>query len=186
MMMNNPQQAERDIDDVLPRPLIGFAVLCVVCAMISLVHAESLPDPTRPPGNIFVRSAGTGMAREAAENSSAGLRTIIISANRRAAIIDGKTVELGGQYGNARLVEVNVGSVVLQRGKNRYVLTLFPGVKITRAELPSTGSAKMESSNHETQVEQPSPASEGESSKHELKPAAQDEKLLSGHPKEKK
>ncbi|HEY8888116.1 MAG TPA: hypothetical protein VIM35_06495, partial [Gallionella sp.] len=132
--------------------------------------------------------------------------SIIISETRRAAIIDGQTVELGGQHGNARLVEVNVGSVVLQHGKSRQVLTLFPGVKITHKEMTDSGSAKMESSNNEAQVEQPSSASKVESGKPELKPAAQDEKLLmeplaippgsqttatkrpviSGHPKEEK
>jgi MSHA biogenesis protein MshK len=145
-------------------------------------HAENLPDPTRPPAGIFVHTTGAGAVRKA--KSSAGLHSIIISETRRAAIIDGKTVELGGMHGKARLVEVNAGSVVLQRGKNRQVLTLFPGVKITRMEMPGKESEKMEPSSNEAQVEQPLSASKVESDKNETTPAGHDEKLLTGHPKE--
>jgi len=168
------------------RPFMRAGVFCVLSAVLLPVHAEDLPDPTRPPASIFAPAAKTGIGRKAVAKSSSGLHSIIISETRRAAIIDGQTVELGGQLGKARLVEVNAGSVVLQRGKNRQVLTLFPGVEITRKELPGRGPAKMESSNNEAQVEQPSPASKVEPGKHESKPAAHDEKLLTGHPKEEK
>jgi hypothetical protein len=53
-------------------------------------------------------------------------------------------------------------------------------------EMADTGSAKMESSDNETQVEQPSPSIKVESDKHELKPVARDERLLTGHPREEK
>ncbi len=159
-------------------------VFCFLSVVFFPVHAENLPDPTRPPASIFVHAAGTGVARRA--KPSTGLHSIIISQKRRAAIIDGKTVELGEKLGNARLVEVNTGSVVLQRGKNRQVLTLFPGVEITRMEMPGKGSVKMESSSNEAQVEQSSSASKDESDKRESASATHDEKLLTVHPKEEK
>jgi hypothetical protein len=77
--------------------------------------AEDLPDPTRPPSSIFVHSEGVKAGREAVDYQTSGLHTVIISDTRRAAIIGGQTVELGGEYGNARLIEVNEGSVVLQQ-----------------------------------------------------------------------
>jgi MSHA biogenesis protein MshK len=172
----------RNIGGALLRPLKGIAVFCVLSAAVVSLHAENLPDPTRPPADVITASGaryGRGVM------SSSGLRSIIISDTRRAAIIDGKTVELGGQLGNARLVEVNPGSVVLQRGRNRQVLTLFPGVRISHQEIADTGSSKMESSSNEMQVEQPSPADNSASPNHELKPAAE-EKILSVHPKEEK
>ena len=101
------------------RPFMRAGVFCFLSAVFFPVHAEDLPDPTRPPASIFAPAAGTGVGRKAGANSSAGLHSIIISETRRAAIIDGQTVELGEQHGNARLVEVNVGSVVLQHGKSR-------------------------------------------------------------------
>jgi MSHA biogenesis protein MshK len=104
-----------------------FLLMPVLCC------AEDLPDPTRPPASIFAPVGGTGVAHEMpAENHARGLHTIIISETRRAAIIDGQTVELGEEHGGARLIEVNEGGVVLKRGQSRLVLTLFPDIKITR------------------------------------------------------
>lgn len=90
--------------------------------------AEELPDPTRPPVSIAAPVAASGVA---AASAPAGLQSIIISRTRRAAIIDGETVELGGKHGDAKLIEVREGSVVLHGAQGRQVLTLFPGVKIT-------------------------------------------------------
>jgi len=92
------------------------------------VSAEDLPDPTRPPAMIAVPGAVSG--QWATGSRPAGLQSTIISKSRRAAIIDGKTVELGAKHGNARLIEVNEGSVVLQGAQTRRVLTLFPDVKM--------------------------------------------------------
>jgi len=166
-----------------PRWSIRAGVLCCMSAMFVPLHAENLPDPTRPPGSVM--ATGTRADRVAA-NRPSGLRSIIISDTRRAAIIDGKIVELGGMHGNARLVEVNEGSVVLQRSKSRRVLTLFPGVKITRKLVSDGGSVKMEAPNNESQVEQSSSAGTVESGKNQLIPAAQIEKNMSVQPKEEK
>jgi MSHA biogenesis protein MshK len=171
----------RNIDGALLRLLMGIGVLCALSAAVAPLHAEDLPDPTRPPSDLITSSG----ARHGRGGASSGLRSIIISDTRRAAIIDGKTVELGGKLGNARLIEVNPGSVVLQRGKIRQVLTMFPRVKISHQEIADTGSSKTESSSNELQVEQPSPADNSASLNQEPKPAAE-EKLLSVHPKEEK
>lgn len=139
------------------------------------VSAEDLPDPTRPPAMIFAPDAVPGQG--AAENRwSSGLQTIIISESRRAAIIDGQTVELGAKHGNAKLIEVNEGSVMLQGAQGRKVLTLFPDVKIIRKSPP----------HKESQAEQPSSASKVLSGKQETKSTAHSEKLLPVHPKEEK
>ena len=111
--------------NVAAMPQWAIAACCWLVSAGFPVHAEDLPDPTRPPASIFV-PAGS----EARDNQASGLHAIIISGIRRAAIIDGQTVELGGEHGGARLIEVNEGAVVLQRAQTRQVLTLFPGVKI--------------------------------------------------------
>src|SRR3990170_1417566 len=102
--------------------------------------AEDLPDPTRPPAMIAGTGAATG--RWSAESRSSGLQSTIISESRRAAIIDGKTVELGEKHGNAWLTEVNEGSVVLKTAQTRRVLTLFPDVKMTKAKIPDQNKTK--------------------------------------------
>jgi hypothetical protein len=147
---------------------VGTAyAVCLLSTFPNPVHAEDLPDPTRPPAGIFATGAGTGAGREAAGDRSTGLHTIIISDTRRAAIIDGKTVELGGEHGGAKLIEVNEGSVVMQRAQSRQVLALFPDVKIIRKEASDKESAE--------QVKQPSPVNKMRSRKHKKMPAAHKE-----------
>lgn len=89
--------------------------------------AQELKDPTHPAIEIGMPSVaegpGTGLA-------SSGLQTIYISPGRRAAIINGKTVELGAKYGEDKLVEVSERGVVLQGNQGRKALALFPGVQL--------------------------------------------------------
>ena len=95
-----------------------------------IATAEPLPDPTRP--SIDLGSSGAGSAADAVpvEDVSHGLQSIIISAQYRAAIINGETVSLGGKSGDSRLVEVRENSVVLQNAQGRRVLELFPKVSM--------------------------------------------------------
>lgn len=131
----------------------GFYMLAMAA---SGVHAEDLIDPTRPPASITAP-----FAMGSAIPKAAGLQSIIISKNRRAAIIDGETVELGGKHGDVKLLEVNEGSVVLSGAQGRQVLTLFPDVKITGKQ--------------ELKTNQASPAGEVRTSKRKAKPAARKE-----------
>jgi MSHA biogenesis protein MshK len=123
--------------------------------------AEELPDPTRPPVSIAAPVAASGVAAASAP-APAGLQSIIISKTRRAAIIDGETVELGGKHGDAKLIEVNEGGVVLRSAQGRQVLTLFPDVKIT-------GKRK-------TGMKPQHPAGEAQPGKRNSKPVAREEK----------
>ena len=113
-----------------------FSVFCFLSSF--LCCADELTDPTRPPASI---AAPVAAASGVAESQPAGLQSIIISKTRRAAIIDGETVELGGKHGDAKLVEVNEGSVVLRSARGRQVMTLFPDVKMTGKQEPKVKSA---------------------------------------------
>lgn len=153
-------------------------LLAISIALYSVaVTAEDLPDPTRPPAMI----AGTGDApgQWPNENRSSGLQSTIISATRRAAIIDGKTVELWERHGNAQLIEVNEGSVVLRTARTRRVLTLFPGVKLTpeKAVVRATGK--------EIKTQKALPESGVQPDETGNMPDARHEMPMSGHPKEK-
>lgn len=195
-MMIRGQRTEdigHKIGAAAPRLCARVLVFCLLSSALCPLMAEDLLDPTRPPASIFAPAdgAGAGVGREVARSQPSGLHLVIISEARRAAIIDGQTVELGEEHGDARLIEVNEGSVVLQRAQSRQVLRLFPDVKITRKETYNKESAKneslnKESPNRELQVKQPLSASKVQSRKHKIKPTAHHEKLLSGHPKEEK
>ncbi|MDO8412817.1 MAG: hypothetical protein Q7S51_03385 [Gallionellaceae bacterium] len=103
-------------------------------AFAAAAGAQELRDPTRPAAEISMPSAVEGQGSVAA---SSGLQSIFISPGRRAAIINGKTIELGAKYGEDKLVEVNEHGVVLQGKQGRQTLALFPGVrfKIKATEL---------------------------------------------------
>lgn len=116
-------------------PCLLFSALCLLVP--AFCCAEELPDPTRPPASLATLGAAVGVGP-----APTGLQSIIISKDRRAAIIDGETVELGGKHGDAKLIAVNEGAVVLQGAKGRQVLTLFPDVKMTTVKV--TGKQDME------------------------------------------
>ncbi len=87
--------------------------------------AQALPDPTRPPAELAVESP----AVEGVASPVHRLQSVIISPTRRAAIINGVLVELGGKYGDAVLTKVAEDEVVLSRDNSREVLKLYPAVE---------------------------------------------------------
>ncbi len=134
------------------RMLLTAALLCGP----HIVAAESLPDPTRPaiePGG----GMGTESAGAATQAAPRGLQTIIISPGYRAAIINGVTVPQGGKLGDSTVVEVRESSVVLQSGRGRRVLELFPKVN-----MKMSGQAEQKNSSPEKASGQPGlPEEEG-------------------------
>ncbi len=116
------------------------ALVCLIVLVSTGAIGEELPDPTRPPPGILTV---TESGRAAAPSSV--LQSVIISKGRRAAIIGGETVELGGKYGDAKLTEVNEGYVVLQGMHGRQVLSMFPDIKITGKKVPAKLPSRTES-----------------------------------------
>ena len=57
------------------------------------------------------------------------LQSVLISPERKTAIISGETISLGGQYGKARVVKISESEVVLNNGGNLQTLRLFPEVE---------------------------------------------------------
>lgn len=99
-----------------------FSVFCFLFS--AFCHAEALPDPTRPP-------AETSAPQAQAAPKEGGLQSVFISPARRAAIINGETIELGGRLGDSTLVEINESSVVLKGPEGLRAVPLFPGVALT-------------------------------------------------------
>lgn len=123
-----------------PRKIFSIAALAGLAGIAAIpldaaAQAESLPDPTRPPS---VASAGSFPAGPVAAHGGPTLQSVIISPTRRAAIIDGETVELGGGHGDAKLVKVSESEVVLKTAEGLQTLKLFPGVE-KRLPGPSQG-----------------------------------------------
>ena len=165
------RSAFRRMNPIRRITLRSSALLAVFCLLSSVFCcAEELPDPTKLPASLVVPAIAP--VSGVAASQPTGLQSIIISKTRRAAIIDGETVELGEKHGDAKLAEVNEGSVVLTGAQGRQVLTLFPDVKLV--------------SNKEVKTKPRPAATKVQAGKQKIKPVAHDEKLLSGHPEEKK
>jgi hypothetical protein len=148
---------------------ISVALFIALHALVAT--AAEMPDPTRPPASLISGVDTDSAAGQKPVESQSGLQTTIISPPRCAAIIDGKTVELGEMHGDMRLVEVSEGGVVLQNAQKRRVLTLFPDLKISQRDVVGTKVL---------------PKSKVQPDKAGTKPAEQYEKHLSVRPKEKK
>ena len=113
------------------RAIIAGGVGVAFMLLTVSVSAEDLPDPTRPP--VAVMAPADAIVVEPPK--PAGLQSVIISKERSAAIIDGQTIELGGKYGDVRLIEVSDTGVVLQGARGKTVMTLFPGVSISKKKV---------------------------------------------------
>jgi MSHA biogenesis protein MshK len=104
-------------------------LLGITAAATMSAYAQTPADPTRPPAGFESAPAGSAVPAQPAP-AKAGLQTIIRRANGKpAAVINGRVVELGGRIGDARLVNVNEDSVVLQTPAGRETLRLTPGIE---------------------------------------------------------
>ena len=98
-------------------------VLGIGMGLASVVPAQTGPlvDPTRPP------NASPESAAEAVAVAGPRLQSVLISPTRRAAVISGTAVALGGAYGGARVEDINESAVVLRYPDRRETLQLLPG-----------------------------------------------------------
>ena len=104
----------------LSGPLLLFAVLSACPA----AHAQgALADPTRPPSYVAAEPTG-----DSAQPTSR-LQSILISATRKLAVIDGMTVPLGGKVDDATLVAIDETEVKLKRGEVIETLKLYPNIE---------------------------------------------------------
>ncbi|MDH3287718.1 MAG: hypothetical protein OEP48_08370 [Betaproteobacteria bacterium] len=83
--------------------------------------SQAMTDPMRPPEAYLTHEDG-------AISGGPVLQSVMISPTRRTAIISGDRVRLGEKYGDAVLIEVAEGEVVLQRADTTQVLKMYPGV----------------------------------------------------------
>lgn len=86
--------------------------------------AQALADPTRPP-NL----SGLPSGAAAAAVSGPVLQSIVLSPERKIAVISGKLVGIGDRVGDATLVAIDFDSVRLREGRGTRLLKLLPDVR---------------------------------------------------------
>jgi hypothetical protein len=112
----------------LVRPILiltGF--LAPWCA----VQGQDLRDPTRPP--FFARASST--VKEASQPAAdLVLQTVLVSPQRRNAVISGRLVHLGDSISGMRVVAIRESEVVLRSELELRTLQLFPGIAKQRPD----------------------------------------------------
>jgi MSHA biogenesis protein MshK len=97
----------------------GLLALTLLCGFSIGNRAMALYDPTRPtdPALYF--------GQHTASNAAWTLQSILSSADRRIAIINGTPVREGDRIGSARVVSIQPSRVVLNTGKRNLTLKLW-------------------------------------------------------------
>jgi MSHA biogenesis protein MshK len=116
---------------------VALRLTLVACAL-AVAHgalAEPIGDPTRPPA-LLMGSDST--VEEAAQPQQ--LQSVLLATGRKVAVINGQSVALGGQIGDAFVTEISATGVVLRRGTEITRLELLPGID----KKPRRGSARRE------------------------------------------
>ena len=90
----------------------------VFLALGSATTEAELPDPTRPYVYQSPRVAAAPRLQ---------LNAIIVSDERKLAIIDGKRLRVGDDIGGATLVSISKNEVELERGGQKLVLSMHAG-----------------------------------------------------------
>ena len=124
----SPARGKGPIGSIFNFCLLPFA-FCL--STFAASAAEPLTDPTRPPASLTVGQ------QDATSFSGPVLQSVMISVERRAAIISGQTVKLGDKFGNAQVIKISEGEVVLRSGKDLQILKLFPNIE----KLPASSGA---------------------------------------------
>ena len=102
---------------------LGLALVVALGAPRAL--AQGLNDPTRP-------SLGSGASAFDPAVSSSPAQVVIVSKDRSQATINGRTVSLGGRYGDATLVSISDEEIVLQRPGATETIKLYSSVQRTK------------------------------------------------------
>lgn len=108
----------------MAHPLTAAGAL-LAAAWVLPAAAQGQPDPTRPPSMVLSPAATSS----AEEGGGLELQSVLIAPDRRAAVIGGHTVPLGGRVGGYTLTAVRDSEVSLSGPEGVRVLRLYPGVE---------------------------------------------------------
>ena len=110
-----------------------------------LSWAESLRDPTQIPAGMIASEGGTNNSSASPQNNGPILQSVMLGAQYRAAIINGKKVKLGEKYEQATLVALSEDSATLRSpdGTKLTLKMLDEAIKKTSAKTMAKTTVKM-------------------------------------------
>jgi hypothetical protein len=99
------------------------AAAVLACALAQGNARAQTADPMQPPGESGASRAG------APPSASTGLQLVIVSPQRKLALIDGSLVHVGGKTRSGTLAGVSDSVAVLQKDGSRDVLLMHPNIE---------------------------------------------------------
>jgi MSHA biogenesis protein MshK len=108
------------------RAFLAAAGLAALMTGVATAQAQALRDPTRPPGVAAIKAA-PGVAP-----GGLVLQSILISPERKAAVINGKVVGPGESIDGYMLIAIAEDVAVLKDGDRIQRLRLYPAVDMKR------------------------------------------------------
>ena len=117
--------------------LLALGATLAVCT--PLAAAQSLRDPTRPA--FFSSRTGEGGIASRSRDAEWVLQSVLLSPERRYAIINGEVLALGESVGGAELVAIREGEVTLRAGGALRTVRLFPDVDMHRGPVQKKADA---------------------------------------------
>jgi hypothetical protein len=115
------------------RPVL---ILAGLVAPLSMAQGEELRDPTRPP---FLARGSSSTSEAAQPASRLVLQTVLVSPERRNAVISGRLVHLGDSISGMRVVAIRESEVILRSELEMQTLQLFPGIGKQRPDGGGSG-----------------------------------------------
>ena len=110
--------------------VLGLALFLTTFA----IAAQQLRDPTRPPDYASKGTSTSGAAKSRARSGMV-LQTVLISEDRRVAVISGRLMSVGDTISGFRLTEIREGEVVMKKRSKMRTLRLFPNVHMSDPQI---------------------------------------------------
>jgi hypothetical protein len=125
--------------------ILRMVGLVLLMGGIAAAQAQTMRDPTRPPGVSAIRTV-PGVA-----TGGLVLQSILISPERKAAVISGKVVGPGESVDGYMLVAIAENEAVLRNGDKIRRLRLYPSVDMKRQKDTSGGTSGIQSGSGDRQ-----------------------------------
>ena len=138
------------ITDPMTRLLV-FGAALAVC--VPLAAAQALRDPTRPA--FFSGRTGEGGIVSRGRDAEWVLQSVLLSPERRYAIINGKVLSLGGSVAGAELLAIREGEVTLRAGGALRTVRLFPDVDMRSEPMPQAQQPKRDAARPRAKAKPP-------------------------------
>ncbi len=114
------------------RLVIALIAGLLLASSSAVTIAQQLRDPTRPPFGASSKPA----TEKSRSRGGLVLQTVLISPERKTAVISGRVMSVGDTVSGFRLVEIREGEVVLKGSKETRTLRLYP--EVSKVEVTAT------------------------------------------------